>query len=470
MSLITAADRQDILDDITFQSSKAFSFKKADRDIYKKNKDSLGDLGFAFKDLQKEYKDYDFVSRFGAAYKFGTAVKDLPDELFFGTKTQLNSYLDARTGALNDLIKLLQGAQSPEDLNKVIAVLEQSRKAAGDDSASAAHYLEMMAAAKAVLAKDEEGMKAFRKYDKSFLLSGGDTIPKVIEELVSRRDALQEIQTGVYGQAAEHGIAGNMSDGAMKFVGQTTTAATVAPGLYKGIRYGREASRAIKTYKALEQTHLAGKSMIKKAGGKFINEAQKLAYKESAKRLRDAKKVMELAVKKSGWMAKTVRGTTGLFKGAGSKLMGLVRPAFTAMPLPAKLAVGALAAVGIAAFAAKAYVAHKNNPDWHEGISDFAYSTFVGNTGGYVQTALSYVIPDVTGLIGGEKYSMYGKWSFLPSWMNYSNEAADSTSERLVRKFKKDGEDDIEPTSITAPSRKVDPGSPDSVYRGGYLV
>ncbi len=437
MSLISVEDGINFIKGENANQGPKVNFRKIDQQIYRDNKNTLENSGFNLKDLKELYSSFNFNSE----YSFGKELRELPKAVYTGERGSSSIYIDKRIDVLNDIIKMIQSAKDPKDLNKITALMELSKEAAGDNQIKAAHYIELRDAAKEAVSENPQAKKDLKDYEKGFIYDK-ELLEKTVGKLIEKRDHLQAIKDQGY-NTSEYGIAGNVADGSLKFAGQTMTAATTL-NVMKSIPHVKESFVSAETLKAYNINNLDELEIIKQAHQKM--EKGRLTTKIGNRIINSERALQQLD--QAGWTGKLTRGGT---HGAKTLGKGFWKYATKGLDMATNFLPGPLKFIGkvvigtVTAGAALAHVAvaMKKNPDTLGAMGKAVYDTagdiFVGETGGVLQTALSYVIPDLPGLIGGKDWSMYGKWSILPDWMQYKNDGTNSQLNELKNKYSKEG-------------------------------
>ncbi|MCE2929595.1 MAG: hypothetical protein LW817_08210 [Candidatus Caenarcaniphilales bacterium] len=209
-------------------NSQKPDFKKIDEEVLGTHTSILKQQGITEKSLKEAYKK---IPNFGGEYTFGLGIGRLPSTLYSGNLGENSKYIDARLNILNELIAQFESVKSPEDLHKLNAFIEMSKKAAGGED-KAYHYQEASQAAKHVVMKDPEARQNLQDYEKSFIYDTA-TFQKTLNELVARRDHLQAIKDQGFDSFNEHGWAGRVSDHGLTTAIQTAGIVTTVKGALK---------------------------------------------------------------------------------------------------------------------------------------------------------------------------------------------------------------------------------------------
>lgn len=313
------------------------NYKKIDRDVYRDNITAVNNAGYRLDGLKEQYQEIPFA-QFGTTYKFGASLEDLSKltEIYSGDKGTASKYVNNRVEILNQVIGLLQGAKSPEDLHMINAFMEMSLKAANTPE-KAAHYQEIIAAAQEALSNDKEAKDLLRDYPKSFLYDPG-SLSKTINELIRRREHLVAIQRqgfsadGFISRGADH-IA---TDG-LEAAGVGATSYSLFKGAKGALLHYKDGVDGVKTLQELEVTN-AAKHIAEQE--KFLSNVtcpNKLA--QIQQRINNVK-LASGNIKKAGWLSKTLRGTGKGMKWAW-KALGAFGPTgkFVALGVAATYAV-----------------------------------------------------------------------------------------------------------------------------------
>jgi hypothetical protein len=203
--MFTAEQSLSFIDtNVSYGSSTNFS--KVDSQLYSSQIANLKKMGFSLESLKTNYEEMKEIK-----LPFGVGVGKLPPEIYSGSLGVGSEYIDKRIGILNQLIEMFQSAQNPDDLHKIVAFLEMSKKAAGGDSQKAYHYLEAIEAAKVAIKGDSEAEQNFRQYEKSVIYDNV-SLQKTISELVKRKEHLEAIKAQGFDSYEKYGIAGSISD------------------------------------------------------------------------------------------------------------------------------------------------------------------------------------------------------------------------------------------------------------------
>jgi hypothetical protein len=219
--MFTAEQSLSFLDTNQVQAS-SMNFKKVDSQLYSSQIPNLKKLGFSLESLKNKYSDIKDIS-----FDFGLEIGKMPHEIYNGQLGKGSEYISKRLGVLNELIQLFQSAQNPEDLHKIVAFLEMSKKAAGGNTQKAYHYLEAMEAAKIAIKGDSEAEENFKKYDKSVIYDNL-SLQKTISELIRRKEHLEAIQNQGFDSFEKHGLVGRISDNGIQTALQFSTVFGIA--------------------------------------------------------------------------------------------------------------------------------------------------------------------------------------------------------------------------------------------------
>lgn len=222
--MFTAEQSLSFIDtNVSYGSSTNFS--KVDSQLYSSQIANLKKMGFSLESLKTNYEEMKEIK-----LPFGVGVGKLPPEIYSGSLGVGSEYIDKRIGILNQLIEMFQSAQNPDDLHKIVAFLEMSKKAAGGDSQKAYHYLEVIEAAKVAIKGDSEAEQNFRQYEKSVIYDNV-SLQKTISELVKRKEHLEAIKAQGFDSYEKYGIAGSISDHGI----QSTIQAVTSFGTFKAL-------------------------------------------------------------------------------------------------------------------------------------------------------------------------------------------------------------------------------------------
>lgn len=442
MSLISVEDGIKFIKGENANQGPKVNFRKIDKEIYRDNKDALENSGFNLKDLKKSYSSFSGLSN---DYSFGLELGKLPAEVYSGERGDASKYIDKRIDVLNDIINLIQSAKDPKDLNKITALMELSKEAAGDNQAKAAHYIELKEAAREAVSENPQAKKDLKDYEKGFIYDE-NLLKQTLEKLIEKRDHLQAIKDQGY-NTSEYGIPGNIADGSVKFAGQTMTAATTV-NVIKSAKHIPGSFKAAETLAEYGIKNADDLEKLRQNIGKMGSMTKNLTYHTRISQAQTALSKIEDA----GLIGKLARGGSNGAKTLGK---GFWKYATKGLDMATNFLPGPLKFIGkvvigtVTAGAALAHVAvgMEKHPDTFGAMGKAVLGTardiFVGETGGFVQTALSYVIPDLPGLIGGKDWSMYGKWSILPDWMQpdwmQPDAGSNSQLKELKNKYSKEG-------------------------------
>jgi len=130
--------------------------------------------------------------------EFALGIGEMP-EIYNGT-AQSQKYVQGRIRLLNDLIGLLENAESPDAQHRINCFLEMSKKA----GQGAFHYKEVMAAVKEATKNSSDDRKLIEDYDKTFIYNP-NIRASVIDELKRRQEHLLKVDKEGYTSDAQEG-------------------------------------------------------------------------------------------------------------------------------------------------------------------------------------------------------------------------------------------------------------------------
>jgi hypothetical protein len=277
INMLTETERKELMRGEQQAASNKPNYKRIDRDVYKDNIVAVNNSGYTLDSLQKQYGEIPFTS-FGDKLKFGASLEDLQNSgIYSGNKGVSSTYVNKRLEILNEVIALLQGAKSPEDLHKIHAFLELSLKAATNPQ-QAAHYQEIIGAAKQALTSNKEAKSLLKDFDKSFLYDP-NSLSKTVNELTKRRDHLQSIKslgfdagdsfTKVADNVTEHGIGAAFHASTMYGIGKGIKNAPAKLAHLKNL------NNAFNGYNKAKNLYDGGGALSSKAADEVLNNMVK---------------------------------------------------------------------------------------------------------------------------------------------------------------------------------------------------
>jgi hypothetical protein len=222
--MFTAEQSLNLLD-TNVKGASSTNFSKVDSQLYSSQLANLKKMGFSHESLKTKYDEMNQIK-----HPFGVGLGSLPPEIYSGSLGNGSEYINKRIEILNQLIEMFQSAQNPDDLHKIAAFLEMSKKAAGGDSKKAYHYLEAIEAAKVAIKGDSEAEQNFKQYEKSAIYDN-ISLQKTISELVKRKEHLEAIKNQGYDSYEKYGVLGRISDNGI----QSTIQAVTSFGTFKAL-------------------------------------------------------------------------------------------------------------------------------------------------------------------------------------------------------------------------------------------
>jgi hypothetical protein len=257
--MFTAEQSINSLPTNNYNQATDMNFAQIDSGVLNAQTNKLRSEGFSFEGLKTQYED--IKNQIGL--DFGVPLTKLPDEVYSGKYGKGSKYVDKRLEVLNQLIKLFQSAQTPEDKHKIVALMELSKKASGGVPNIAIHNLEIIEAAKVAMKGDSEAESNFKQFDKSVIYD--DVIfNKTLTELINRKEHLNKIKAHGYSTPDDFGFLGRVNDHGFQVAMQATSAFSV----YKMLK---DPKQVLDILKGNDITNVPKVSLL----GKGINKLSK---------------------------------------------------------------------------------------------------------------------------------------------------------------------------------------------------
>lgn len=385
--MFTETERKELMansDAKTNQASKP-DFKKIDRTILDEHTAGLKSMGFTVKGLKEQYDKIPF-DEFETKFRFGLATSDLPKEVYSGSKGLASGYIDKRLEILNELVSLFQSVKGPEDLHKITAFLEMSKKAAIQDPKHAAHYIEAIEAAKAVLGDNKDAHQNFKDYEKSFIYDQ-EIFNKTLRELTRRRDDLKDISKEGFDSFEKDGWSGRLSQHGLQTGLQAYGTYLTGESIYK-------MPDTFRSLGALNRAREFATETAITAAKTGRPEAIATATKAAEAVTRASAAVLD----KAPILGRVLGGlqTTGRFI---SKYAGT---ALSAVPLPAKICIGA----GLAVWGtANIVLAWNDKNSFLNNIGTNVGKAYYGNAKNFWAATASWIAPGFGTLYGTDYFT-----------------------------------------------------------------
>jgi len=202
-----------------YNQATDMNFAQIDSGVLNAQTNKLRSEGFSFESLKTQYED--IKNQIGL--NFGVPLTKLPEDVYSGKYGKGSKYVDKRLEVLNQLIKLFQSAQTPEDKHKIVALMELSKKASGGVPNKAIHNLEIIEAAKVAMKGDSVAESNFQQFDKTVIYD--DVIfNKTLTELINRKEHLNKIKALGYSTPDDFGTVGKVNDNGIQVATQATSA------------------------------------------------------------------------------------------------------------------------------------------------------------------------------------------------------------------------------------------------------
>ncbi len=386
--MFTETERKELMansDAKTNQGSK-LDFKKIDRTILDEHTAGLKSMGFTVKGLKEQYDKIPF-DEFGTKFRFGLATSDLPKEVYSGSKGLASDYIDKRLEILNELVNLFQSVKGPEDLHKITAFLEMSKKAAIQDPKHAAHYIEAIEAAKATLDDNKDAYQNFKDYEKSFIYDP-EIFSKTLRELTRRRDDLKDISKEGFDSFEKDGWSGRLSQHGLQTGLQAYGTYLTGESLIKT----PETLRALGTLNRAKEYAIETGIAAAKTGGR--PELIKTALR--------AEEAVKIASKTLLDKAPILGRVLGALQTTGRFISKYAGTALGAVPLPAKICIGA----GLAVWGtANIVLAWNDKNSFLNNIGTTVGKAYYGNAKNFWAATASWIAPGFGTLYGTDYFT-----------------------------------------------------------------